>query len=203
MKIEKLKPSEITPYFRNPRKNEDAIEGVAESIQAFGFQNPIIIDNNNVIVCGHTRWKAALKLELKEIPCIRTNGLSEAKIKAYRIADNKYGERAEWDFALLKDEFAELDTGEIDLELTGFNLDEIEQMMTIYGDEYSPSDEWKGMPEFNQEDKTAYQSIHVHFLNQKDVDSFAKLIKQNITEKTRSIWYPEIIIEKYADKEYK
>ena len=71
-KIEYLKPSEITPYFRNPRKNDNAVEGVAESIKAFGFQNPIILDKDNIIIAGHTRWKAALKLDLKTVPCIRT-----------------------------------------------------------------------------------------------------------------------------------
>lgn len=135
MKIEKLKTVDIKPYFRNPRKNDDAVEGVAESIQAFGFQNPIILDKDNVIIAGHTRWKAALKLDLKELPCIIAD-LPEEYVKAYRIADNKYGEKSEWDFALLKDEFEDLDTGEFDLELTGFDMSEIEEMMTKYGDEY-------------------------------------------------------------------
>ena len=147
MKIENLKPSEITPYFRNPRKNDDAIEGVAESIKAFGFKNPILLDQENVIVAGHTRWKAALKLDLKTVPCIKINGLSPAKINAYRIADNKYGEKAEWDFPLLKDELEELDTGEFDLELTGFGLDEIEEMMTKFGDEYEGNTDDDAIPE--------------------------------------------------------
>lgn len=136
MKVEFIKTSEILPYYRNPRNNDSAIEAVAESIQAFGFRNPILIDQKNTIICGHTRWKSALKLNLKECPCIRSNGMTDQQIKAFRIADNRLGELAEWNYALLKDEFEELDTGDFNMDLTGFNEQEIEEMMTVYGDEY-------------------------------------------------------------------
>ncbi len=147
LKIVYLKPSEITPYFRNPRKNEDAVPGVAESIKAFGFKNPILLDAKKEIIAGHTRWKSALKLEEKEVPCIIVNDLSKAQVKALRIADNKLGEKAEWDFSLLKDELQELDTGEFDMDLTGFDTAEIEEMMTIFGDEYEGKTDDDAIPE--------------------------------------------------------
>ena len=106
--MQQLKPSDLKPYFNNPRKNEDAVIKVAESIQAFGFQNPIIADKNKVIIAGHTRWKAALKLNLKTVPVIITD-LPEEKAKAYRLADNRLGEMAEWDWEKLEMELEDLD----------------------------------------------------------------------------------------------
>ena len=95
---------EIKPYEKNPRRNEVAVKYVANSIKEFGFKNPIIIDKNNVIVAGHTRYKASKKLKLKEVPCVIADDLTEEQIKAYRLVDNKAGEQAEWDFDLLGDE---------------------------------------------------------------------------------------------------
>ena len=83
------KISEIKPYEKNPRKNDDAVKYVAESIQQFGFKVPIVIDTNGVIIAGHTRYKASKKLGLKEVPCIIADDLTEEQIKAYRLADNK------------------------------------------------------------------------------------------------------------------
>lgn len=121
--FKRVKPSEITPYFNNPRKNDNAIEGVAESIQSFGFDVPIAVDEEGVILSGHTRWKAALKLELKSVPVVVIEGLAEEEKRAYRIADNKTNEAAEWDFEKLKEEIEGLD------ELyTGWNDDELNSL---------------------------------------------------------------------------
>ena len=84
------------PYEKNPRKNDDAVKYVAESIQQFGFKVPIVIDTNGVIIAGHTRYKASKKLGLKEVPCIIADDLTEEQIKAYRLADNKVSELSEW-----------------------------------------------------------------------------------------------------------
>ena len=108
MEVQEIRISELTPYFNNPRKNDDAVVKVAESIQAFGFQNPIIADVNKVIIAGHTRWKAALKLNFKTVPVIITD-LPEEKAKAYRIADNRMGEFAEWDWSALEIEMEDFD----------------------------------------------------------------------------------------------
>ena len=107
---------EIIPYDKNPRKNDKAVDKVANSIRAFGFQSPIIIDEQNVIICGHTRFKAAKKLGLKQVPCIVATGLTDAEIRAYRIADNKVGELAEWDKDLLA---SELELCEMNMSLFG------------------------------------------------------------------------------------
>lgn len=119
--IELIDIKKIKPYENNPRINDDAVDAVAESIKQFGFKSPIILDKNNVIICGHTRFKAAQKLKLKQIPCIIADDLTEEQVKAYRLADNKTSELADWDYALLDIEIGEI-TG-IDLEDFGFDLD--------------------------------------------------------------------------------
>lgn len=104
-----LNISELKPYENNPRINDKAVDAVAASIKEFGFKVPIIIDKNNVIVAGHTRLKAAQKLGLEEVPVIVADDLTEEQIKAFRLADNKVSEIAEWDFDKLNDELASLD----------------------------------------------------------------------------------------------
>ena len=104
-KIVYKKVEDIIPYENNPRKNDDAVDFVANSIKEFGFKVPIILDKENVIVAGHTRLKAAEKLGLKEVPCIIADDLTDEQIKKFRIADNKTGEVAFWDNELLKEEF--------------------------------------------------------------------------------------------------
>lgn len=120
MNIEYLKPSELVPYESNPRKNDPAVKPVAESIKKFGFRQPIVIDKNNVVVCGHTRLKAAKRLRLRQIPCVRADDLTEEEIRAYRLADNKTAELATWDVDLLNAELNLID--DIDMTTFGFEL---------------------------------------------------------------------------------
>ena len=94
LEIKYVNINDITPYENNPRINEEAIPLVAKSIEEFGFRNPIIIDKNNVIVCGHTRYEAAKRLEMEELPCLYADDLTEEQIRAFRLADNKVSERA-------------------------------------------------------------------------------------------------------------
>lgn len=122
MEILYIKTNLLKPYEKNPRKNDGAVEYVANSIEEFGFKVPIVVDKNNVIVAGHTRYKAAKKLGLKEVPVIVANDLSDEQIKAFRLADNKVAEQSEWDFDLLGDELAQI--LDIDMDAFGF-LDEI------------------------------------------------------------------------------
>lgn len=89
---------ELIPYINNPRDNENAVDAVASSIKNFGFKVPIVIDSENEIVNGHTRLKAAKKLGIEEVPCIVADDLSEAQIKAFRLADNKVSELADWNW---------------------------------------------------------------------------------------------------------
>lgn len=129
MNIVKLKVSDLIPYINNPRNNENAVDKVASSIKEFGFKVPIVIDKNNVVVNGHTRLLASKKLGLEEVPCIIADDLTDAQIKAFRIADNKVSEYATWDEELLKIELEQLEELDFDLELTGFELDELEDFI--------------------------------------------------------------------------
>lgn len=101
MEIIMKRVEELTPYERNPRRNDEAVKFVKASIEQFGFKVPIVIDANNIIVAGHTRLKAAEELGLKEVPCIVADDLTEEQVRAFRLADNKTGEAAEWDYTKL------------------------------------------------------------------------------------------------------
>lgn len=122
MDVVNLKIKDLKPYEKNPRKNDGAVEYVANSIKEFGFKVPIVIDKDNVIVAGHTRYKAAKKLGLKEVPAIVADDLTDEQVKAFRLADNKVAEQTEWDYALLADELDEI-LG-IDMEDFGFSFSE-------------------------------------------------------------------------------
>lgn len=120
MEIINKKVSQLIPYDKNPRKNDEAIPYVMASIREFGFKVPIIIDKNDVVVCGHTRLESAKQLHMKEVPCIIADDLTEEQIKAFQIADNKVSEIAEWDFELLDEEMD--DIFDIDMESFGFEF---------------------------------------------------------------------------------
>jgi site-specific DNA-methyltransferase (adenine-specific) len=120
MQIVYKKVDELIPYINNPRKNDDAVDKVASSIKHFGFKVPIVIDQQNEIVAGHTRLKAAKKLGIKEVPCIVADDLDDNQIKAFRLADNKVSEAAAWDDELLGIEMFSIN--DIDLKEFGFNV---------------------------------------------------------------------------------
>ena len=122
IKIVERQLAELKPYENNPRINDDAVEPVAESIRQFGFKVPIIIDGGGVIIAGHTRYRAAHLLELDKVPCIVADDLTPEQIKAFRIADNKTAEFAEWDLELLSAELEELTA--FDIDMTAFNFDD-------------------------------------------------------------------------------
>ena len=121
MQVQSMKIDEVKPYPNNPRNNDDGVEAVANSIKDFGWQQPIVVDKNNVIIVGHTRYLAAKKLGLKEVPVKVATGLTPEQVKAYRLADNKTGELTDWDMGLLDDELA--DIADIDMSDFGFDLD--------------------------------------------------------------------------------
>lgn len=125
MRIKERKIDEIRPYDGNPRINDAAVDAVAASIREFGFRQPIVVDKEGVIVCGHTRYKAALKLGLKTVPVHVAEDLSPEQIKAYRLADNRSAENAAWDYGLLPIELDELRSAGFDLKLIGFDSVEI------------------------------------------------------------------------------
>jgi hypothetical protein len=117
MKTIQLKLTDIHPYERNPRKNDAAVDAVAESIRQYGFLVPLVISKDNEIVTGHTRYKAARKLGLDTVPCVVADDLSEEQIKAFRLVDNKVAEISEWDSELLPLEIADIAA---DLTVFGF-----------------------------------------------------------------------------------
>lgn len=119
MEIIERRINELHPYKNNPRKNDGAVDAVTESIKEFGFRVPIVIDKNDEIVAGHTRYKAAKKLGIKSVPCIIADDLTEEQITAYRLVDNKTQELSNWDFAKLIAELREL-TEDFDMQLFGF-----------------------------------------------------------------------------------
>lgn len=124
-----MRPVEsLKPYDKNPRKNAGAVDAVAASIKEFGFKVPCVITRNGVIVTGHTRKLAAEKLGLKEVPCIIADDLTDNQIKAFRLADNKSGEMAMWDYTLMLEELQgieNIDMGQFGFEETDFaSLDE-------------------------------------------------------------------------------
>lgn len=124
VKIIELKTSDLKDYENNPRNNDAAVDKVAESIKEFGFKNPIIVDKNNVIVCGHTRKKAAEKLGIDVVPCIIADDLTEDQIKAFRLVDNKTAEYAEWDFSKLEEELKN-----IEMDLSNYDFSELENQI--------------------------------------------------------------------------
>ena len=129
MKIEQWDIERVKPYDKNPRRNDKAVEAVAKSIQEFGFRQPIVVDKNGVIVVGHTRWKAALKLGLKTVPVYVAADLSPQQARAYRLADNRTAETAEWDVDLLPIELGELRGDGVDLKLLGFTDKELTEYL--------------------------------------------------------------------------
>lgn len=124
---------EIHPYEKNPRKNDGAVDTLVNSIKEFGFKVPIVVDKNMIIIAGHTRWKAAKKMGMKEVPTIIASELSEAQVKAYRLADNKTSELSSWDDGLLLEEVESL-IDDYDMELFGFDTEELKNKMKGSGD---------------------------------------------------------------------
>lgn len=134
---------ELIPYINNPRNNTNAVDAVASSIKNFGFKVPIVIDGGNEIINGHTRMLAAKKLGLSKVPCILADDLNDEEIKAFRLADNKTSELADWDFDLLDIELKELDGMDLDFDMSDFGFEELEEFedIEVKEDDYNPDDE--------------------------------------------------------------
>jgi DNA modification methylase len=129
MHVEMRPINSIRPYENNPRLNDASVDAVAESIRAFGFRQPIVVDEEGVIIVGHTRYKAALKLGLEEVPAHVAVGMSKAQAKAYRIADNQTATQSQWDEDKLPLELLQLQQMDFDLNLTGFSGDELMRLL--------------------------------------------------------------------------
>lgn len=131
-----MKLSDIKPYDRNPRYNDAAVDAIAKSITEFGFLNPIVVDKDNVIICGHTRFKAAQQLGLLSVPVVVADWLSEDQVKAYRIADNKTSELATWNYEQLISEIRDLENASYDLSNLGFSEDVLSDILSHDEDDF-------------------------------------------------------------------
>ncbi len=135
MQIVNKKVGDLIPYINNPRNNDNAVDAVASAIKNFGFKVPIVVDSKNEIINGHTRLKAAQKLGLEEVPVIVADDLSEEKVKAFRLADNKVSELATWDMEALSMELSEISNLELNFDMSEFGFEELEEIKEVVEDE--------------------------------------------------------------------
>jgi len=143
MQVILKKTKDLIEYENNPRNNDEAVQSVANSIKEFGFKVPIVITSDHVIIAGHTRLKAALSLDLEEVPCIVADDLNEAQIKAFRLADNKTAELATWDFTKLEEELSN-----IEMDMLQFGFEEMEALLpdNAEDDDFDINDEIPEVP---------------------------------------------------------
>ena len=185
MKIIEMEIGKIKPYEKNPRKNDASVPKVMQSIKEFGFKVPLVIDKDNVIVTGHTRYKAAIKLGMTHVPVLIADDLTPEQIKAYRLADNKVSEFSVWDYELLAGELGEL-ADSFDMGELGFSMD-LEEMQHGW-DEEEEAPEPKEKPErgyaicyeltFNNEQEQEEWYEFLGMLKRKfpDVDTIAERV---------------------------
>jgi ParB-like chromosome segregation protein Spo0J len=169
MEVINKKVDELVPYKKNPRVNHQAVNEVAKSIREFGFKVPVIIDEDNVLVAGHTRVEACKRLGIDEVPTIVADDLNEEQIKAFRIMDNKSAQYAEWDYELLLEEIADLDEMDFDIDLTGFKEVELDEIIEeLAGEQRKEMEEEKPEIEFSDELLEEHQYVVLKFDNSMD-----------------------------------
>lgn len=190
----------LVPSARNARLHSDAqIEQIMASIREWGWTTPVLVDERGVIIAGHGRVMAAERLEIAEVPVIVARDWSEAQKRAYLIADNKLSENASWDQSMLAIEMKDLNLAGFDTLLTGFTQNEIE----AFGlPDNNPLREWVGMPEFEQNEKKAFRTLIVHFVDASSVETFCQLLDAKLTDKTKFIWYPPVEDESYVEQQF-
>jgi ParB-like chromosome segregation protein Spo0J len=180
---------------RNPnRHTEKQVSMLANILKFQGWRTCIVVSNQSgFIVRGHARLAAAKKLGLEKVPVSFQDYDDDAQEWSDLIADNRIAELAELDRVALKDLIEELDTGEVDLDNTGYNQQDLELLMSqIYQEgENDADEEWEDMPEFKQENLLAKHRLMICFTSDKDRDDFAKKIGQKLNDTTKSIWFPE------------
>jgi len=158
LKTESVDISKIIPYSRNPRNNDESVDNVASSIKEFGFRQPIVVDEDFVVLAGHTRLKASKKLNLKEVPVHMATGLSDGQKKAFRLMDNRSAEDSKWDDKLLSLELVDLKELGLDLDITGFTEKEIVTALNVEESYVGLTDEDE-TPEIPEEAETEIGQI--------------------------------------------
>ena len=170
VQVIQMKLTDLIPYENNPRINDDAIDIVANSINEFGFKNPIVVDENNIIINGHTRLKAAKKLGLETVPVIKASDLTEEQVKAYRLADNRVAEHSTWDNKLLLQELNDLDKLDV---FTGFTESDIFEDVLDESDKGPVEENNKGVTyslHFSTQDEEKFWKIKNYIEEQADVE---------------------------------
>lgn len=161
--IQEVPISDVKPYANNPRDNDRAVEALAKSIKSFGWQQPIVVDKNMVVIVGHTRLKAAKKLGAEKVPVVIAENLTDEQAKAYRLADNKTGENAVWDNKKLLEELSIIDTKDL---FTGFKTSEIFEDVLDEQDNSPIEDNEKGVTysvSLKTQNKELYEQVK-HFI---------------------------------------
>jgi hypothetical protein len=177
----------LIPYARNARTHSEAqVAQIAASIREWGWTNPVLIDEAGGIIAGHGRVMAARKLKIEDVPCIVASGWSDAQKRAYVLADNQLAQNAGWDMDLLKVEIGDLSAEGFDVGLIGFDALALDVMLS---DGFAVTDAIAEMDGTGNEPLAA-RTIHVHFKRDLDADEFARRLGCEITEKTKSIWFP-------------
>ena len=189
-KLSKLISNEDNPRIIKDDKFKKLVKSIKEFPQMLELR-PIVIDENNVILGGNMRYRACIEAGLKEVPVKIAKGLSEKQKKEFIVKDNVgFGE---WDWAILGNNWNTIDLNEWGLDVWKNSDDKNELDADL---------EWTDMPEFNQEDLRPKHQIIVSFKNAEDREAFANLLGQKITEKTKSLWYPEVKDTPQFDKYY-
>ena len=177
MEIINKKLDELKPYENNPRFNDEAVEYVANSIKQFGFKVPIVIDKNNVIVAGHTRYKASMELGLKEVPCIVADDLTPAQIKAFRIAENKTNDLASWNDDLLGQDLQDVIE---DFDMTDFGFGDFEiSMLTDDMDPDGYDDELIKQYSNNADDFLTNKRVIITYKTDEETEFLKNLFKED------------------------
>lgn len=161
--IKEVPIGDVKPYENNPRDNDRAVEALAKSIKSFGWQQPIVVDKNMVVIVGHTRLKAAKKLGAEKVPVVIAENLTDEQAKAYRLADNKTGENAVWDNKKLLEELSSFDTKDL---FTGFKTSEIFEDVLDEQDNSPIEDNEKGVTysvSLKTQNKELYEQVK-HFI---------------------------------------
>lgn len=191
-KLVTKKTDALVPYAHNARTHsEGQVAQIAQSIKEFGFTNPVLIDEANVIIAGEGRVRAAKLLKMDSVPCIVLAGLSEGQKAAYVIADNKLALNSGWDADKLLEELGRIAELDLDIGLTGFAEVEVITLLDSDADVSDEQPDWSGMPEFDQPSDKPFRTVIVHLPDQAAVDEFAKKAGLSITDKTKFVWFPK------------
>jgi ParB-like chromosome segregation protein Spo0J len=186
-KVERRPIDALIPYARNARTHsEEQVAQIAASIREWGWTVPVLVDEAGGIIAGHGRVMAARKLGLAEVPVMVAAGWSEAQKRAYVLADNKLALNAGWDYGFLAQELADLQEIDFNIALTGFDELFVASLLTDGEAVSEPLNEMEG----TGNEPLAARTIHVHFESESDAFEFAKRLGCNITEKTKTIWFP-------------